>query len=132
MPATIQFTKTFDKKPQIVVIPVTDGKAPKIKDGVPSSALSHAKALCAQKDGAFDGKHGSTHLFSTMTDKNMIWYVLLGLKSKATTLELEQAGGKLFKAVKSTKLEKVIMVDVLAVDKMAAHRQRVLSQILYI
>lgn len=120
MPATIQFTKTFDKKPQIVVIPVTDGKAPKIKDGVPSSALSHVKTLCAQKGGAFDGKHGSTHMFSTMTDKNMIWYVLLGLKSKATTLEFEQAGGKLFKAVKSTKLEKVIMVDVLDVDKIAA------------
>ena len=120
MAATIQFTKTFDKKPEMVVIPVTDGKCPKIKDGVPASVASHIKALCAQKDGVFNGKHGTVHAFSATNDKDMVWYALLGLKAKPSLLELEQAGGKLFKAIKPSKAQKAIMVDVLDAEHVAA------------
>jgi leucyl aminopeptidase len=120
MPATIQFTKTFDKKTDAIIIPIVDGKTPKIKDGVPASVLKHVKALCGQTDGAFDGKHGGTHAFSAHNDTDMVWYVMVGLKKNASTLESEQAGGKLFKTVKSLKVQKAMAVDVLDAGQMAA------------
>lgn len=120
MPVTIQFTKTIDSKSECIVLPIIAGSVSKIKNAVSATVLKQVKALIADKNDRFDGKHGSCTNFSMEEKGALKWYVLIGLDKKASTLALEKAGGKLYAHLSALKVSKISVVDALDTDGAAA------------
>lgn len=116
MPATIQFTKKASGTNDVFVIPVVNEKMPKVD--LPDDVAKHAKAVC--KGEEFDGKNGSTYAFSMMNGAKVIWYVLVGIEKAANALDLEKAGGQLFKKLKSLKVKQACVLNDLEVEDVTA------------
>lgn len=117
MVATIQFTKSKVSKSPCVIVPMIDGKVTKVKADLSAPIEKYIKSL---GDDHFDGKQGTIHSFSIDSDGSVIWYVLIGIDKKASPLDLEKAGGKLYSHLSALKIENAACLDALGADDAAA------------
>jgi leucyl aminopeptidase len=117
MPATIQFTKSLSKTASIIVCPIIGDKVTGLKDQIPAPALKKIKAVIADKNSAFDGKHGSI-MQCAVDDKAT--YILVGLDKGTKILDVEKVGGKLCAFTSALKMTAITVADVLNAADAAA------------
>lgn len=120
MTAIIQFTTKNDLKNECVVLPIIDGNIAAVEDIVSASVYKRIEALAEDKENGFDGKQGSLSGFSATCGDTFMWYVLMGVDSAASGVDLENAGGKLYAHVAGLKVKSAQLAGGLDEDKVAA------------
>ena len=97
--------KTLPKNSDCIITTVTGGQLGLEEPFI----VKKIKSIIADKESGFDGKQGEIYGFSTITNNQLTWYVVIGIDKKPSVLDLERAGGKLFAHIKSLKVKSAVM-----------------------